>query len=105
GSGNGLGGTVDLRLSGQEEQLRIVAVHARGLGFGDYLIGASTAEQLGAGASATTALIELTPGAEPSVRAELSALGLHALDPAEFAAQSTAAGAGSQQLSAALSLV
>ena len=105
GSGNGLGGTVQLRVSGQEENLRIVAVHARSLGFGDYLIGGATAAQVDAPAAAATALIALAPGARSGVQAEVAALGLQALEPAEFAAQATAAGSGSQQLSAALSLV
>lgn len=105
GSGNGLGGTVDLRVSGQEEPLRIVAVHERGLGFGDYLVGAATAAQFDAPAPGTTVLIELAPGAESDVRAEAAASGLTVLSPAQFAAQATATGSGSQRLSAALSLV
>ncbi|WP_147915757.1 FtsX-like permease family protein [Ruania zhangjianzhongii] len=105
GSGNGLGGTVDLRVSGQEEALRIVAVHGRGLGFGDYLVGAATAAQIGAPAPGATALIELAPGAGSHIQAEAAALGLTSMDPAEFAAEATAAGTGSQQLSATLSLV
>ena len=105
GSGNGLGGTADLRLSGQEHELSIVAVHGRGLGFGDYLVGAATAEQLGVPDRAELALLALAPGAGPDVRAEAAAMGLQALSPAEFAARATAAGTGSQQLSAALSLV
>ena len=105
GSGNGLGGTVDLRVSGQEQPLRIVAVHERGLGFGDYLIGTATAAQFGAPAAGAIALIDLAPGAESEVRAGAAATGLTVLTPAQFAAQATAAGSGSQQLSAALSLV
>ena len=105
GSGNGLGGTVDLRVAGQERELRIVAVHSRGLGFGDYLVGAATADQLGATDPVTTAVIAVAPGAEPAVRAEIAAMGLRSLGVAEFAEEATAASAGSQQLSAALSLV
>lgn len=107
GSGNGLGGTVDLRVAGQEEEeeLRIVAVHDRGLGFGDYLIGAATTEQLDAAGPASTLLIDVAPGADAEVRAIITELGLQSLAPAEFAAAASADGAGSQQLSAALSQV
>lgn len=105
GSGNGLGGTVDLRVSGQEQPLRIVAVHERGLGFGDYLVGTATAAQFGAPAAGATALIDLAPGAESDVRAGAAASGLTVLTPAQFAAQATTAGSGSPKLSAALSLV
>ncbi|UFU08180.1 FtsX-like permease family protein [Ruania halotolerans] len=106
GSGNGIGGTVDLRRSGHEEQpLTIVAVYDRGLGFGDYLIAGSTAAQIGAASPAATALIGLGTGAEPGVRTKIAALGLQAVTPAQFAAESTAVGAGSQRLSATLSLV
>lgn len=104
-SGNSLGGTVGLRLSGREEQLRIVAVHNHGLGLGDYLISRATAEDIGAVVGADAALIAVAPNAEAGVRAETAALGLQALDPAQFAAQSTATVAGSQQFSTALSLV
>lgn len=103
GSGNKLGGSVDVRLpGGGTASLRIVAVYERGLGLGDYLIGAQTLGAHTRLSTADTMLIATSPGAGPHVRDELVELGLAPMETAEFIDQASSSGSSEQDLSTIL---
>lgn len=102
GSGNGLGGTVDLRAGGHNAALTIVAVYERGLGYGDYLVAAAADEF--AVSAPHTLLINVAPGEQAEVQAALAGQSLSVLSPEQFSQQAAAGSASTQRLSSLLTL-
>jgi putative ABC transport system permease protein len=102
-TGHGLGDEVEVRLPGDRTAtLRVAAVYDRGLGFGGYLVGASTMTAEDVPTEVDTVLLETDdPG---GVRRELAAAGLTATTTAAYADQATTADAGEQRLSLVLLL-
>lgn len=92
-TGHGLGDRVLVRFDGTETPLRVVAVYDRGLGFGDYLVGAATLAAHDVTATVDTVLVT---GSSP---------GPEALTTAEYAEEVTASGPQEQRLSLVLLLV
>lgn len=98
-----VGGPVAVRLDGREQTLTVVAVYERGLGLGDYLVGAGTA--VAAGATDGTLLVRAErPEDADAVAEAVAATGLAVTDPAGYAATVRDAAAGEQGLSTALLL-
>ncbi len=99
-TGKGLGDEIAIRWSGSEVvHATVVAVHDRGLGFGNYLVGQGTPAAHGVDVRPDTALLR-TDSAD--IVALTAGLGLDTSSPEEYAASATAAGAASQDLSSAL---
>lgn len=98
-----VGGSVSVRHpDGTEEQLEIVAVFARGVGFGSFLVGEATAAAREAGARLDTVFVRTEPGQTLAVIARLTALGLDAVTTAGHIEDTTQANASQQRLSQAL---
>ena len=104
GTGIGVGDRVEIRLAGTETTATLVATYRRGLGFGDYLTGAATADAHGARSPADTVVIVTRPGTRPTVLSALHRAGLAALDKEAYVAAATTPQAGAQRLSLALLL-
>lgn len=96
-TGHGVGDRVLVRLGdGPPTALRVVAVHERGLGFGDYLVGAATLTEHGIAAPVDTVLL--------TTSGPVGDLGHRAISPATYAEEAGAAGPQEQRLSLVLLL-
>ena len=103
--GKGIGDRVTVRFPDDTEtSVKIVAVYDRGLGFGDYLMGASTAAAHDPDAAPNTVLVSTDPGATADVASELRDLGVTAQSKDAYVDSVQTAAASSQHLSAVLLL-
>ncbi|CAI9412296.1 FtsX-like permease family protein [Nocardioides sp. T2.26MG-1] len=103
--GKGIGDRVTVRFPDDTEtDAKIVAVYDRSLGFGGYLVGASTVADHDPDAAATTVLVSTSPGASADVASELEDLGVPAQSKDAYVGSVQTAAASSQHLSAVLLL-
>ena len=104
-TGKGVGDTIGVHLAGDHAvAAKIVAVYERGLGFGDYLMGANKAG-LGPNTAAFDAVfIDATASSKPATRTALTDMGLTVMDGAGYARAATQSTGGQQQLSLVLLL-
>lgn len=103
--GKGIGDRVTMRFPDDTEtSAKIVAVYDRGLGFGGYLVGASTVAGHDPDAAANTVLVSTDPGATADVASELRDLGVTAQSKDAYVDSVQTAAASSQHLSAVLLL-
>lgn len=104
-----LGGSLTVRLGDDEVDLEVVAVHTRGLGVGDLLVGPATTAAHGLDAPADVVLVGLVPGTDTGAVAAtlVDALpsGAQITDVAGYAAAATATSGGDNALSTALLLL
>lgn len=100
-----LGGSVPLRWpDGSTDRPRVVAVYERGLGFGDYLVGADALAGHPSARTSDALLVDAAPGAVGEVRAGLTELGLAPISPASYAERATVASSAERRLSTVLLL-
>jgi putative ABC transport system permease protein len=102
--GLGTGDTLDLRYDGDEHPARVVAVYERGLGVGDYLVGAETMAAHDVQTRAATVLVD-TDGSPPGVADQIHDLGLPVSTADRYAETATNADAATQHLSTVLLLL
>jgi putative ABC transport system permease protein len=98
-----LGDPVDVRVGDSQVRYRIVAVYARGLGLGDYLVGAGAADRPTASGAASTLLVRVD-GDGARARRELAGAGLRVLDVPAYAREVRDASSRQQELSTVLLL-
>lgn len=98
-TGKGIGDTIDLRVDGTDAvTAKIVAIYERGLGFGDYIVGAST-DSTGTNVGFDTLFVTSTPDSRAQTLTAINALGLTAADRDAYVHNANASSAGGQQLS------
>ncbi|MGF9756578.1 ABC transporter permease [Microvirga sp. 0TCS3.31] len=93
----GLGDTLGVRVGGSEVDLRVVAVHERGLGLGDQLVGPRTLADLGVRATTRLALVS----ADAVVRVD----GVTVVPTGRYVTTATSPDADAQRLSTLLTLL
>lgn len=104
-TGKGVGDTMEVRYAdGTEVTTTIVAVYDRGLGFGDFLVGESTAAAHGAPVAADALYVRSEPGAADDVRASLDAMGLQTQSVDGYIEEMMTTAADGQSLSTVLLL-
>ncbi|MEP7762878.1 ABC transporter permease [Sanguibacter sp. 25GB23B1] len=105
GTFKGLGDTVELRFpDGTLSLATIVAVYDRGLGFGDFLVGESTAAAHDAAVTPDAVFLQAEAGSTGDVRDALAAMGVESRSVAAYVQDARSAGESQQTLSAVLLL-
>lgn len=105
-TGAHVGGTVVIRIGGDEVAARVVAQYSRGLALGDFLTGPPTPAAHGVDVATDAVLVALDPGVRPqTVAAALADLGLTTQSTATYVATVARAGGAQDQLSTALLLL
>ncbi|GAA1942061.1 hypothetical protein GCM10009797_38930 [Nocardioides hwasunensis] len=105
--GASVGDRVAMRVDGQELQATVVALHDRGLGLGQYLVGPATTAAAGAGAPVDTVLVQSRDGraGEARAAAERDLGASTVVRPApDWVASTTSPDAAGQRLSSVLLL-
>ncbi|HEY0950380.1 ABC transporter permease [Nocardioides sp.] len=103
--GKGIGDRVTVRLPDDTEiSAKVVAVYDRSLGFGGYLVGATTVAGHDPDGAVDTVLVATDPGASAEVASELRDLGVTAQSKDAYVDSVQTAAASSQHLSAVLLL-
>lgn len=104
-TGKGVGDTVDVRLAGNHAvAARIVAVYERGLGFGDYIMGADLPRRGTNTAGFDAVLVDATSPSKTGTRRALADMGLTVTDSPGYARLANQDAGGQHQLSLVLLL-
>jgi putative ABC transport system permease protein len=99
-----IGDPVEVRVGGAQTSLTVVAVYERGLGLGDYLVGAGSPVAASGSGGAALLVRVADPADVGAVRDAVAASGLDVTDPDGYARSVRDAVAGEQGLSTALLL-
>lgn len=104
-TGKGIGDRIAVRWDGAElSWVTVVAIHDRGLGFGDYLVGRATPAAHGAAIRTDTLLLRTAEGTGNDVVAQLHERGLRVGDEQEYVDAAVTAGAEATTVSSVLLL-